>query len=148
MFCCVVFVVPCQFPMTVINSNVWRKDSGGEWECSFIIVKTWDSSKKFQDRLSEKWVGLGFWPLTDSSRKYLMNICRVPGTQFSTVGIMVNTTDEALPVMQITWPPKVLHINDFYSHCLNFKLFTILCFWGCSFCVSVTSLGFSSYKLV
>ena len=146
MSCCVVLVVPCQFPAIVINSNVWGRDSDGEWECSSVIIfcDKLRQKQKLLGRTSETCVGLGFGALIDSFSKYSLSIYHVPGTPFSTVGTPW-WTQQIRPFLSWRWHGLVCKAA-FHSHCLDFQLSTILCFRECSFYISATCLEPSPCK--
>lgn len=113
--------MPCQFPAIVISSNVWGRDSGGEWECSSVIIFC-DELRQKQKLLggtSETCTGLGFGALIDSFSPYSLSIYHVPGTPFSTVGTPW-WTQQVRPFLSWRWHGLVCKAA-FHSHCLDFQ---------------------------
>ena len=158
MFCCVVLAVPGQFPVIIINSNVWGRASDGEWECSTFYIessslcssslsmRSWDKKQKLLEWASETYIELGFGAVVDSFSKYSLSIYHVPGTSFSAVGIPW-WTQQIRPFLLWRWHGLIGRAT-FYSHCLDFQWSTIIYLRGCSLWVSATCLETSPYKHV
>lgn len=132
-----------------VNSQWWQlaviivgRTMVGKWDKLHSCLSRIETAATSLGQTSEKRVELGFWPLIDLSSKFPEDMLYAWFPVLYRWGPMVNPTERALPLKELVWPPMQSYFTlIMFSLIYGFQMSTMLYLWGCSFCVSATSLG-------